>query len=235
MAGQPLRLDLDGPVAILSLDDGKANALGPALIDSIHAALDRAEKEARSVLLIGRPGRFSAGFDLSIMRSGPDAVRSLVRAGAEMLLRLYLHPQPVVAACTGHAIAAGALILLAADTRLGAEGDFRIGLNEVGIGMTLPSFGVELARDRLSKRHFTQAALQARVYDPVTAIDAGFLDRVCVTSLGDEALAEARRLAELSPEAHRETKRRARGELVERIRSTLSADIGQITGPSTSS
>jgi enoyl-CoA hydratase len=233
MADEALRFELDGPVAILRLDDGKANALGHAVIDSIHAALDRAEKEARSVLLIGRPGRFSAGFDLSVMGSGPDAVRGLVTAGAEMLLRLYLHPQPVVAACTGHAIAAGALILLAADARLGAHGDFKIGLNEVGIGMTLPAFGVELARDRLSKRHFTQAVMQARMYDPAAATDAGFLDRVSAT-LADEALAEAQRLAELSPAAHAETKRRARSAVAEGIRGTLAADIAQITGPSAS-
>lgn len=232
MADPPLRYDLDGKVAILHLDDGKANALGPTLIQAIVDSLDRAAEEARSVLLVGRPGRFSAGFDLTVMRQGADAARGLVTAGAEMLLKLYVHPQPVVCACTGHAIAAGALTVLAADTRLGAAGDFRIGLNEVAIGMSLPTFGTEIARDRLSKRHFTEATIQARLYDPASAVDAGFLDRLCTPDeLIDDALAASRRLAELDPGAYRNTKLRARGALVDEIRSTLEEDMVRVTGP----
>jgi enoyl-CoA hydratase len=233
MADEAVRYELDGDVALLRLDDGKANALGPSVLSALEAGLDRAAKESRALLLVGRPGRFSGGFDLSVMRSGAGAARDLVTAGAEMLLKLYLHPGPVVIACTGHAIAAGALTVLVGDTRLGAEGDFKIGLNEVAIGMTLPLFGVGFARDRLSPRHFTRAAVQAEIYDPSTAVDAGFLDGVHPpAALVDRALAEARRLAQLPTEAYRNTKLRARKPVAEEIRRTLAADMAGIAGPS---
>src|SRR5262245_23859536 len=121
-----LDVRLDDGVAVLQLDDGKANALSPAMIAAIEAALDRAEKEARAVLLLGRDGRFCAGFDLSVMRSGVEPMRALVTAGADLLMHLALHPLPIVVGCTGHALAAGALLLLAADARTGARGEFKI-------------------------------------------------------------------------------------------------------------
>ena len=90
--------ELRDRVALIQLDDGKANALSHAVIDGLHAALDRAEQEAAAVLLAGRPGRFSAGFDLSVMRQGGDAVGQLVGDGARLALRLYEFPVPVVIA-----------------------------------------------------------------------------------------------------------------------------------------
>src|SRR5262245_1515716 len=186
---------LDDGVPVLRLDDGKANALSPAAIAALEAALDRAEKEARAVLVLGREGRLCAGFDLSVMRAGVEPMRALVTAGAELFLRIAVHPLPIVVGCTGHALAAGAILLLAADTRIGARGAFKIGLNEVAIGMALPIFGFELARERLSKRHFTRAAIQAELYDPDEAVAAGFLDRACDPgAVAETALAEARRL-----------------------------------------
>jgi enoyl-CoA hydratase len=224
--------ELRDEVAIIRLDDGKANALSPAMIGALHGALDRAEKEAGSALLVGRPGRFSAGFDLSVMRSGAESVRSLVSSGAELLLRLFEFPRPVVVACSGHAIAAGALVLLCGEVRVGVQGEFKIGLSEVGIGMTLPIFAVELARQRLSKRHFTRATALAELYPPDGAVDAGFLDRVTrPEALLEECLAEASRLAKLSQPAFRNTKRSARAAAVAYIRDTLEEDMSKLTGP----
>jgi enoyl-CoA hydratase len=234
MSDDALHYELDGKVAVLRLDDGKANALGPEPLAALSAALTRAEKEAASVLLIGRPGRFSGGFDLAVMSEGPDAARAMVTAGAELLMQIYLHPQPVTVACTGHAIAMGCLVLLASDLRIGAQGDFKIGLNEVGIGMALPHFALELARDRLSKRHLTQATLHARLYDPEVAVDAGYLDTTCPPdALVATALAEARRLAELNAAAYRLSKTKLRGDLADSIRASLAEDMAHMMGPST--
>ena len=222
--------ELRDGLAWVRLDDGKANALSPAVIEALGAALDRAEKEAGAVVLLGRPGRFSAGFDLSVMGSGPEQVRSLVTAGAELLMRLYAFPLPVVAACTGHALAAGSLLLLASDFRVGARGDFKIGLNEVAIGMTLPIFAVELARARLSKRHFDRATAQAEIYAPEAAVDAGFLDRLAAPDAIEEAAAsEASRLAALRQPAFRASKWLAHRRTLEAVRETLAenmADLG---------
>jgi enoyl-CoA hydratase len=149
-------------------------------------------------------------------------VTKMVYGGAELGLRLYEFPIPVVAACTGHAIAMGAVLLLSADTRIGAEGNFKIGLNEVAIGMTLPMFAIELARDRLSKRHLQRCVNLSGIVDPSTAVDAGFLDRtVPADALLDEAIAEAKSYAPLDLGAHLGTKRNLRGATIERIRASL--------------
>jgi len=216
-----------GDVAILRIDDGKANALSPAVLDAIGGCLDQAEEAGQAVLLVGRPGRFSAGFDLSVMREGgPGAARAMVTDGAQLALRLGRHPGPVVVACTGHALAMGAVLLMAADTRIGAEGDFKIGFNEVAIGMATPIFLLELARERLSKRHFLKATVQAEIYAPGPAVDAGFLDRTTpADGVFDEALAEAERLAKLPRRPFLRTRALARGANLDRIESTFEVDL----------
>lgn len=226
MPSDAVRYELEDGVAIIRLDDGKANAISPDVVSEIQAGLDRAEKEARSVLLAGRAGRFSAGFDLSIMRGGPDQVVALVSAGGELALRIYGFPRPVIAACTGHALAMGAILLLASDARIGAEGSFKIGLNEVAIGLALPLFGVEMARERLSKRHLTRAVETAEIYAPADAVDAGFLDRVTSPdALIDVARGEAQRLGELNAKAFAGTKHRLHAASIERIRKILKQDV----------
>jgi len=228
-----VQFSLEGKVGVIRLDDGKANAFGPDTIDGLRGALEQAKKEAGAVLLVGRPGRFSAGFDLNVMRSGADTSRKMLTAGAEMLLDIYGHPQPTVAACTGHALALGALVLLSCDTRIGAEGEFKIGLNETSIGMGLPIFGTEIARDRLSKRHLQRSVIQAEIYTPATSVDAGFLDRVCADAdLLSEAQAEAARLAELPGTAYADAKRRMRQATIDHIRATLEADLSNAGSPS---
>jgi enoyl-CoA hydratase len=222
MADEWVRYELGDGLACIQIDDGKANAFGHALLESLDAALARAEQEAAAVVLAGRSGRFSAGFDLGVMRSGPDASRALVLRGAELALRVFELPKPVVVACTGHAIAMGALLALGGDLRIGARGDFKIGLNEVQIGMTLPWFAVELARHRLERRHFERATTHAELYTPDAAVEAGLLDR-CVepTELLALARSEAARLAQLPSKAFAGTKQRSRAEAARAIRESL--------------
>lgn len=232
MADESVRLAIEESVAVVRLDDGKANALSPTVIEALHGALDRAEKEAGAVLLLGRGGRFCAGFDLGVMRAGPSAMRDLVTAGAELFVRQLEFPLPIVAGCTGHALAAGALLLLASDLRVGARGDFKIGLNEVTIGMGLPVFAVEMARHRLSRRHFVRATSQALLYDADTAVDAGYLDlAVQPDELAARGLAEAAALARVPQPAFRHTKRSVHEALVAHVRETLDEDMARLTGP----
>ena len=168
-----------GDVAVITLDDGKANACGFAMLEAIGTALDRARLKARAVALIGRPGVLSGGFDLKVINGGDASeLRRLITLGVRTLMRLYGHPQPVVIGATGHAVALGAFMLLAGDYRVGTAGDYRVGLNETAIGLHLPPFGIELARARLPPQHLTQAAIMARLYAPDEAIEAGFLDEV---------------------------------------------------------
>jgi enoyl-CoA hydratase len=208
------------------MDDGKVNAISHDVIETLTAAFARAEGEASAVVLAGREKRLSGGFDLSVMMKSPDSARGLVTAGAELMLRIYTFPRPVVVACTGHALAAGAILLLVSDARIGTRGDFKIGLNEVAIRMTLPLFALELARDRLSKRHFSAAVTQARIFDPAGAVDAGYLDEVAAPEqVLATALARAQALATLPDPAFRETKTRERAATVKYIRETLAGDM----------
>lgn len=234
MTAQILNYSVKNDVAMLAMDDGKANALGHAMIAALSEALDRAQSEAKAVLISGREKRFCAGFDLEVMASGPENVRKLVGAGAELLLRIYEHPLPVVIACTGHALAAGGLLLLAGDVRIGAEGEFRIGLPEVAIGMTMPVFGIELARDRLARNRFTEAVTQARIYNPAEAAAVGYLDEaVPPAALIETAMARATALAALAQPAFANTKRKERAATIAHIRATLAADSGTFDGAQT--
>ena len=224
MGDESIRYQLEGPVAILDFDDGKANTFSPLSISALNDAFDRAEREARSILWLGRPGRFSAGFDLSFMKQGGRAMFDLVASGATLALRIYQSPVPVTIGATGHALAMGAIMLLAADNRIGVTGDFKIGLNEVAIGMVLPEFGLEFARARLSKRHVTRAVSNAEIYTPEGAVEAGYLDRaVSEDSLRETAVADATQLAALDLNAHKATKLALRRETIARLRATIDA------------
>lgn len=217
---------VDG-VAVITHDDGKANVYGHDAIDGIHAALDRAEQEAGSVLWVGREGKFSAGFDLSVMTSTADAMIALVAAGGELATRLLTFPRPTVAACTGHGLAMGGIMLLAFDHRVGADGPFKLGLNEVAIGMNVPDFAMELARFRIPTRYFAEV-LFGTVHLPADAVERGYLDQVVAAdAVVATAMEKATYLATLDARAHSMSKDLARGPLAERIRSRMQADLAQ--------
>jgi len=229
-ASGPVTTTIEDGVAVLRFDDGKANVLSFAAIDSFAAALDRAEAEAQSVCIVGREGKLCAGFDLSVMSGGVDAARELVTKGGELLMRIYQHPQPVVAAVTGHALAAGALLVLACDVRIGADVPAKIGLNETAIGMPLPLFAVALAEDRLATTALVPATLTAQLYDPHGAAAVGYLDRVVpAESLVDEAVAEARRLGAYSSRAYSQTKEVLRAGTLQRVLEGGRADLDRFT------
>ena len=208
--------ELNDQIAVITLDDGKANAFGPNMIGAVNAMLDRAASEAKVVLFTGRPGIFSGGFDLKVIRGGdPQAAHAMRLGGTRLMMRLYGLPQPLVIAAPGHAIALGAFCLLTADYRVGVDGAFNIGLNETAIGMSLPPFGLMLAKERLSKRYLARAAIGATLFGPSEAKDAGFLDEaVAAEDLRETALAAARRLAELDAAAYAGVKDGLRGEAI---------------------
>lgn len=233
---ESVTVTIDDGVAVVRIDDGKANAVSHDVIDALHAALDRAGSDAAAVAIVGREGKFSAGFDLSVMTQGADAARGLVGAGGELLMRVFTHPQPVVAAVTGHALAAGALLCLACDTRIGsAELPAKIGLNETAIGMGLPWYAVRLGEARLSMRHRQRSILQAELYDMAGALDAGYLDElVGPEAVIDTAVERARELGSLPGVAHAFTKRRLRQALADEVLAGLDADMAQMVPPTPS-
>lgn len=212
-------------VATLRLNHGKVNAISPEVIDAFNQALDRAEADEAVVIITGRPGIFSGGFDLKVLKSGPQAAQDLVAKGFFLTRRLLCHPRPVIMACSGHAVAKGAFLLLAGDYRIGVDGAFAIALNEVKIGMTMPYAAVVMARDRLSPAAFQRAVLLSETFTPSSAVDAGFLDQVVsAEALMDTALAKATELQALDASAHRRSKQRVRQGLVEALDAALARD-----------
>lgn len=218
-------------VLICHLDDGKANALSNDMIVAITAAISDAESDEgiHAVVLHGRPGKFSAGFDLSVMLGGDAAaVTDLVSNGGELVRTIYASRVPVVAACTGHALAAGALMLLACDLRVGADIDCKIGLNEVAIGMTLPAWALTIATERLSKRHLQRALPTARVTAAAAAVDVGFLDELAPEDgVLDAAVAAASEFAALDARAYGITARKIRGTTIDAMAEQIAADRAQ--------
>ncbi len=221
--------ELEQPICTITLDDGKVNCLSPQMLDEINGALDQAEKDGSAVVLTGRPGKFSAGFDLAVVGRGGDEAVGMLIGGFRLAERLLSFPMPVVIACTGHALAMGSFLLLSADYRIGADGAYKIGANEVSIGMTMPRFGVEICRQRLAPAHFHRAVITAEIYSPAGAVEAGFLDQVVPE---DELIAAARdkatALAALSMPAHTATKLRAREEALKAVREAIEADEAEL-------
>jgi enoyl-CoA hydratase len=215
----------NGSVGTITMDDGKVNCLSPKMLAELNQALDQAVADKATVLLTGRAQRFSAGFDLTTLKQGGVAAQQMLNAGFELAERLLSFPTPVVAACNGHALAMGSFLLLSADIRIGAAGAFKIGANEVAIGMTVPHAAVEICRQRLTPAHFTRAVITAEIYTPELAVEAGFLDRVVPESeLLSAARSIANALSTLDMSAHIATKLRARLGTLTALRKAIEND-----------
>jgi len=220
-------------IRILRIDHGKPNSISQEVAEELCSNLDEASEDraVRAIALFGRAGMFSGGFDLATMGKGAEAARDMVIAGGRLLMDIYDHAKPVVVGCGGHAIAMGAFMVMACDERIGSQGGFKLGMNETAIGMTLPDFGFELGRARLSKRHFDRAIVQSTIFDPKGAVDAGILDRVVAPErLEDEAIVAAARLGELKQPAFRNNKQIAHAATVDRIRDSLEANVSKLMG-----
>ena len=216
---------LEDGIATLTLSNGKVNAISPAVVAAFNAALDQAEQDRAVVIITGQPGILSGGYDLKVMTSSPEAAINLVKEGSTLTRRMLAHPFPIIVACSGHAVAKGAFLLLAADYRIGVEGPFSIGLNEVQIGMTMHHVGIELARERLRKSAFNRSVINAEMFDPKGALEAGFLDRlVAVDALVDTAREVAMQMKKINMNAHRKTKLKARQALLATLDQAIEAD-----------
>lgn len=231
---------IDGAVAVITMDDGKVNALSPSMQAEINEHLDAVEADdsIRSIVIAGRPGVFSAGFDLGVMAGGDmAAIIDMVASGGELVRRVYGLPKPVVAAATGHAIAAGAFLLLGCDirigidTREGGEGAAKIGMNEVAIGMAVPNWAIVVASHRLSNRHLNRSLLNARITDGPTALDVGFLDEVVdPQSVVETAIEHARALVDHDVASYVEMIDRYRGSTLQHMAHAIETERASVRG-----
>jgi enoyl-CoA hydratase len=226
MGSSLVTLDIDGSVATLTMDDGKRNALSPSMFDEIYAALERAEEQGAAVVITGREGVLSAGFDLKVMRSGGVQAVKMLRAGYALTARLLSFPKPVVIASPGHAYAMGAFLLLSGDYRFGVPGPYTYVANEVAIGLPMPRVACEVLRLRLTPAARERAVILSEEFSPEQALEVGFVDAlVPVDQLLDTARDKAAALLELDPEAHAVSKKRLRAETLKNIRRALPLDL----------
>lgn len=216
---------LEDGIATLTISNGKVNAISPNVIAAFNAALDQAEADRAIVIITGQPGILSGGYDLKVMTSGPQNAINLVAAGSTLARRMLSHPYPIIVACSGHAVAKGAFILLSADYRIGVEGPFSIGLNEVLIGMTMHHVGIELARDRLRKNFFNRSVINGEMFNPQQALEAGFLDAVVAPEeLMNVAKAMATQMKKINMTAHKNTKLKTRKAFLETLDAAIELD-----------
>jgi enoyl-CoA hydratase len=226
-----MNYSLQDNIAVVAIDDGKANVVGHAFLDAINDCLDRAETEKPGALILrGREGIFSAGFDLGEFKKGAKEGMSMVTRGMQLLVRLYGFPLPTIAACTGHGIAMGAFVIMACDTRIGTRGNFKITLPETAIGMEIPHTLLELTASRIPPQFMTRVAIQAEVFQPDQAVEIGFLDEVVeAQALDARALEVAHRLAQLPASPYAANKLFARKKALAGMTSELDIMIAQFS------
>jgi enoyl-CoA hydratase len=223
--GSFVSYQLEDDVATIVMDDGKVNALSSEMLTSIGEALDRSIADEAAVVLTGRTGVFSGGFDLKVLTAGGADAARMLEDGFELALRLLEHPTPVVIASNGHTIAMGVFLLLSGDYRIGVDGPFQIVANEVAIGLTMPLAAIEICRQRLAPSHLHRVVSLAEVYTPSEGVAAGLLDQVVgADDLLPTAATLASAFAGLDRRAHRSTKLRAREPALRAIREGLDQD-----------
>jgi|TARA_B110000240_G_scaffold2068_1_gene2449 enoyl-CoA hydratase len=223
MTDQIATLTSDGDVSIITLNDGKANVFSPEMSKAVSSLLDQVPEDKGSLVITGRPGIFSAGFDLKIISSGDsDAVASMVKAGFTLLARIYNFPRPVIAACSGHGVALGAFLLCCADYRIGAKGQFIVQANETRNNMSIPTPILEISKSRIAKTHWYRAILNAEAYPVENAIEPGYLDEVTdAENLMKRAMEVANDLATLGHPHYKITKDLDQKETLKRIHDAI--------------
>ncbi len=226
-----LSIDRADGVTTLTMDDGKANVMSVRMLQSLHQALQQAQEQRDIVVLRGRAGLFSGGFDLAAFKREPAEIVQMLTEGARLAERMLAYPHPLLAVCTGHAIAMGAFVLLSADWRIGTDDATRIvQANEVQNAMTLPRFAIEVCRQRLTPAALERTALQAEPHAPRQALEAGFFDELAApAALADAVQARVTRLRKLDPGAYTATKQRLRADTLAALRRAIDADVAEWT------
>lgn len=226
MSQDLIQYDLNDGVATITLDDGKRNALSPAMLAALGRALDRAEQDRAMVILTGREDVFSAGFDLKVMKGGGLDTLRMLRAGYLMTARVMAYPYPVIAAVNGHALAMGVFLMLSADYVLGTRGDFKISANEVALGLTMPRVAAAMLKHRLRPAAYQRAVNLSEYFAVEDALDAGFFDALAEPKdLLPQARAKAEEFAALDMTAHTNSKRRIRGPLIRYVKRSVPLDL----------
>lgn len=209
--------------SLIQMDDGKANAFSFEMIKALNNCFDQAMSLGKPIVLSGREKIFCAGFDLGIMQGeDEEAKNKLMHAGFGFSYRVMDCDLPVVALCQGHALAMGGLLLLSCDYRIAVNNNAKIGLNEVSVGVHMPEYGVDLVKERVNPSYQIPALANGVLYDPKSAIAAGFIDEVVEAEGMDKRIGEITgHLSSLDLKAHRVAKQALRADFLKKYRPTF--------------
>lgn len=221
MAREMVQVERDGAVAVCRLDRPPANAVEIGFVARMAEVFDEVleKDDVGALVLTGTGAFFSGGLDLkTVPRYGPDEQRALIESVNRMVTRLYGFPRPVVAAMNGHAVAAGLILLLTADYRVGTNAPCQIGLTEARVGIPFPAAPMEVLKAEVTPHVARVLALEARNIQPAAALARGLLDELQPPDrVLPRALEMARDLAGIPPEAYRRIKRQLRGDTLARM------------------
>jgi enoyl-CoA hydratase len=211
-------------ISIITLDDGKANVFSPKMIQDVNECLDKVPTESGAIIITGREGMFSAGFDLKIISAGDiQATMDMSLSGFKLLSRIFSFPRPILAACSGHGIALGTFLLCCCDYRVGVKGDFMIGANEMRTNMVIPIPILELISHRVSASHKYRAILGAEMYSIESGLEAGLIDEVVdPENLMETAMLKAKDLATMGHPSYTLTKELLIREPLQKINNAIS-------------
>lgn len=219
--------DHDGGVRVLTLSRPPANAIDEGLMSDLEAALDAAAADdaVRAVVLRGDGAFFCAGFDFGAPRRDDEVAHDMYARYRDAHLKLLTLPKPTVAMVNGHAIAGGLVLVLACDYRLGVEGDYRVGLNEVAVGASFPRAAFEIVRLRLPHARVSELLLGASLYPASQSVRLGIVDELLSSDkFEDTVLRRAARLGAFPREAYAHGKAALVAEAVERINAETPAE-----------
>lgn len=218
-------LIIENNISIITLDDGKANVFSPKMIQDVNDCLDQVPTQKGALIITGRDGMFSAGFDLKIISAGEmSAITEMTTNGFKLLSRIFSFPRPVLGACSGHGIALGTFLLCCCDYRIGVKGEFMIGANEMRTNMVIPTPILELIKFRVSNGHKYRAILGAEMYSIEDGIEAGLIDEVVESeNLMEASMHKIKDLANMGHPSYTLTKELLIQELHQKINNAISA------------
>jgi enoyl-CoA hydratase len=224
-----INYEIENGIAVIKMDDGKANAMDNVFFEEFSKSLDHVETNNAKVLIFaGRPGFFSGGLDLKLVSIlQPKELSTFYETFALTMLRVFSLPIPTIAACTGHAIAGGAMLSFACDRRFIIDGNYKIQINEVLIGVPLPSFMLLIGGSAIPQQWQNETLLHGKAYNPKEIVARNMFDAVVKEGddVVDYAKSEAEKLLALNLPAYAITKKRMRSSRVEEVKILLKDEL----------
>ena len=216
-------LESKDDVSIITIDDGKANVFSKNMIDAFNECLDNVPTDKGSLIITGREGMFSAGFDLKVISSGDiEKIRDMTLNGFKLLARIFSFPRPVLAACSGHGIALGTFLLCCCDYRIGIKGEYMVGANEMRTNMVIPTPILELIKFRVTQSYKYRAVLGGEMFALEDATKTGIIDEITESNnLMNTAMEKAKDLSTMGNPSYSLTKELFIAETLKKINDAI--------------